>query len=259
MTGLVRAELRKLVTTRMWVVALIGALVCGGGLVGIGALVGLENSQPPLPGLDTAAGARLLVGFSGFAVIVPALVGAVAVTAEYRHGTIATAFLAVPRRWPVLLAKLIAAVVVGTAFGLVTAVSAGGALYLGALVHGQVVGLPFGTVAELLARVAAAMAAYTVLGVGVGAVLRNQTLTLAVLGGYLYMGELALLLIPGVNIVYPFLPGGATAALTGFSVLSEQTGAGVLLPAIGGALVLVGWSAAAAIGAVAVPLRRDVA
>lgn len=60
------------------------------------------------------------------------------------------------------------------------------------------------------------------------------------------------------NTVYPFLPGGATAALTGFSVLTEQVGAGVLLSAAGGALVLVGWAVAAAIGAVAVPIRRDV-
>lgn len=258
MIGLMIGELRKLMTTRLWIVGLVGAVLSGGGLVGILALSGPENAQPPLPGLDTADGARLVLGFAGFAVIVPALIGAVMVTAEYRHRTITTGFLAVPRRWPLLVAKLAAASVVGLGFGLIAAGSAGAAVYLGAAVHGQVLGLPPGTVVTLLARVAAAMAAYTVLGVGVGALLRNQTLTLGVLGGYLYMGELALLMIPGVNLAYPFLPGGATAALTGFSMLSQLAGAGALLPAAGGALVMAGWAALAAGVATVLPLRRDV-
>ena len=260
---LVRAELRKLTTTRVWLVAVIGALVSGGGLVGLGAVIGLEHSDPPLPALDTPTGARLLIGLAGFGVIAPALLGAVAVTAEYRHGTISTAFLAAPRRWPVLAAKLLAAVVLGTVFGLLTAVSAAAGLYLGAAVNGLPVGLPPAGVAELLGRVAAAMTAYTALGVGVGALLRNQTVTLAVLGGYLYAGEVVLLLIPGVAAAYPYLPGGATAALTGFGVLVEQATqvsgtSAPLLPAAGGALVLAGYAAVAAVAALLLPLRRDV-
>jgi ABC-2 type transport system permease protein len=259
----IRAELHKLATTRLWLAGLVGAVLCGGGLVGLGAIVGLENGDPPLPGLGTPEGVRLLIGLAGLTVLVPALLGAVTVTAEYRHRTIGLAFLAAPRRWPVLTAKLMAALLAGAAFGLVAALSAGGGLYLGAAVHSSPVGLPPAEVGVLLARLGAAMAAYTVLGAGVAALLRDQTLTLAVLGGYLYVGEFALLLVPGVNAAYPYLPGGATAALTGFTVLAEQAaqvsgGTAHLLGTAGGALVLAAYAGAAACAAVLLPLRRDV-
>ncbi|MFD2349515.1 hypothetical protein ACFSTC_09240 [Nonomuraea ferruginea] len=79
------------------------------------------------------------------------------------------------------------------------------------------------------------------------------------------MVETALMLVPGVKELYPFLPGGATAALTGFTYLSEavatQTGtsATALLPAAAGGAVLVAYALVAAAVAVAAPLRRDIA
>jgi hypothetical protein len=94
--------------------------------------------------------------------------------------------------------------------------------------------------------------------------LRNQVAALAVVVGYLYFAELALLAIPGVNVVYPYLPGGATAALTGFGYmvdsLAAQTGqAGrELLSAPMGAVVLAGYALVACVLAIAFPLRRDV-
>ncbi|GAB3490542.1 hypothetical protein [Amycolatopsis cihanbeyliensis] len=116
----------------------------------------------------------------------------------------------------------------------------------------------------LLARIAAALAVYTVLGVALGALLRNQVAALLIVGGYFYAGETALLLIPGVNAAYPFMPGGAASALTGFSYLADatasQTGTAAtsLLPAPLGALVLLGYALLAATLAIAAPLRRDI-
>lgn len=110
------------------------------------------------------------------------------------------------------------------------AITAGLALYGTAAAHGATVGLDGGTVAALLARIVAMMAVYTVIGVGVGALLRNQVATLAVVVGYLT------------------------------DAMAQQTGqvGGSLLSTAGGALLLLGYAAVAAGLAVAFPLRRDV-
>ncbi|MCG5218379.1 ABC transporter permease subunit [Streptosporangium soli] len=263
MIALVRAEFRRLLSTAAWKWALLGAAGVGGGLVGLIALIGPENSDPPLPGLETAEGAGMVLGLVSLTVIIPALFGATAVTSEYRHGTITPTFLFAPRRGGVLTAKLLVYAVAGLVYGLVTALSAGVALQAGAIANGVQLGVSTGTLAALLLRVAVTMAVYTVLGVGVGALLRNQVAALAVIGFYLYMGESLLLFIPGVNTIYPFLPGGATSALTDFTLLADAAdqavgiGAGLLSPPAG-ALVLLAYTLVAAALAIALPLRRDV-
>ncbi|MGN9842262.1 hypothetical protein ACTMTI_29460 [Nonomuraea sp. H19] len=78
------------------------------------------------------------------------------------------------------------------------------------------------------------------------------------------MIETVLMLIPGIKVLYPYLPGGATAALTGFTYLADaiasQTGtsAAQLLSAPAGAAVLVCYALIAVAVAVASPLRRDI-
>lgn len=264
MIPLVKAELRRLLSTWLWLGALVTAIVAGGGLVGLLGLLGPQNLQPPMPGLDTAAGVRSVLGVLTFTVLMPTVFGTIAMTSEYRHGTIGLTFQFAPRRWTVLTAKLVAFAIGGTCYGLAAATSAGFALYGTTALRGVTVGLEPLTVIELLLRIAVTMAVYTVLGAGIGALLRNQVAALGVVVGYLYIGELAILAIPGVNIVYPYLPGGATAALNDFVYLTEsmaqQTGNTIspLVSATAGALILAGYSALAAILAIAFPLRRDV-
>ncbi|MEU5941224.1 ABC transporter permease [Micromonospora sp. NPDC047548] len=263
MSHLVRAEFRRLFATRLWIWAVVAAVVFGGGLVGLLTVIGPENVNPPLPGLDTEAGIRAVLGLAGLGVIAPALFGATAVTSEYRHRTISATFLFAPRRWSVLAAKLFAYLVAGVAYGLITATTAGIALYAGMAVRDVPTGAPLDVVAGLLLRLVVAMAAYTVLGVGIGALVRNQVIALAGLGAYLYMGENLLLFVPGVNVAYPFLPGGATAALTNFTALTQvahdTTGAAPqLLSPQAGAGLLIAYAVAAALLAIVLPLRRDV-
>lgn len=259
----VRAELRRLFSTPLWKWGPPLALLSGGVLTAVVVLVGPENFDPPMPGVDTGPGVRLVLSLIGLTVLVPALFGALAVTSEYRHRTITYTFLFAPRRHRVLTAKLAAYAVAGTGYGLIVAASAGVALYGAAAARGVEVGVSVETVVGILASLAVMMAAYTVIGVGLGALLRDQTATLAVLVAYLYVVEHLLMLVPGVSAVYPFLPGGATAALTQSSLMGEAavevTGsAATLLPPVLGVLVLLSYALLAAAAAVLLPMRRDV-
>lgn len=262
--ALVTAELRRLAATRLWWVGLLVAVGFGGGLTGALALTGPEHFTPPMPGLHTATGVRLVLGMLGFTAFVPAALGTLAMTTEYRYRTVDVTFLFVPARGRVVVAKLVAYTVAGLAYGATLAVTAGLGLYGGAAARGVPLGLSAPVVAGLLARIGVAMAVYTVLGVAVGALLRNQILALAVVVGYLYAGETLLMIIPGVNTLYPVLPGGALSALTGFHYVADAvaqqvpTGGIRLLPPTTGALLLLGYAAVAATVAVLAPLRRDV-
>ncbi|MFI7700004.1 ABC transporter permease [Nonomuraea sp. NPDC049480] len=263
MTALLAAEWTRLTRTRLWLWGLLAALGSG-ALVGLLALVGPENFTPPLPGLDTAQGTHVLLGLLGFTVFAPALLGTIAVSAEYRHRTITTTTLFAPRRWTWLAAKLAVYTGTGLAYGAIAATVAGAALFGVVMLKGITLGLPALTVTALLARIALTMAVYTLLGVAVGALLRNQVTALVAVGAYFYMIEAALMLIPGIKVLYPYLPGGATAALTGFTYLADaiasQTGtsAAHLLSAPAGAAVLVCYALIAVAVAVAAPLRRDI-
>lgn len=264
MKQMIVAEWFRLTSTRLWLWAAIAAVLSGGGLVGIVVGVGPSNVDPPMPALDTASGAASVLGIASVTLFVPAVFGTVAMTGEHRHRTITTTFVFAPVRWRVLAAKLVVHAGAGLAYGVVLAVSATSALYGGAGLHGTSVGLPVSDVITFMVRLVAAAGVYTLIGVGVGGLLRNQIVALGVVIGYFYLVELVLLLIPGVSHAYPFLVGGATSALLGFSYLTEsvssQTGTAAvhLFPPLGGALTLLGYATLASVVAVALPLRRDV-
>lgn len=264
MIRIIHAEILRLTTTRQWMWALIASVACGGGLIGMLTVVGPQNFDPPMPGLNTAEGVRGMLGLLSITVMVPAAWGTLAMTSEYHHGTITSTFAFAPRRGAVLFAKLATITIGGGIYGLVQAVTAAIGLYAGSAVASTPVGLDASTVATLLLRLAATMAVYALLGAAMGALIPHRITALAIVVGYLYLGEYVLLAIPGVNTIYPFLPGGATAALTDFSYVADAMAdqisgsASAILPTPIGAIVLLGYAAVAAVLAVAMPLRRDV-
>lgn len=263
MTDLLRAEFLRFFGTRLWLVHLGAALACGLGLTGLIVLIGPENADPPMPGLDTAEGVGSLLGLAQVTLFLPAALGTFSVTSEYRHGTIGTTFLSVPRRGRVLLAKLITQATVGIGYGLVLAAGVGAALALAALLQPGPLGAPVAAIVATLFRVALAATVYALLGVAIGALVRHQIVALVVVLGYFYVVETLLMIIPGVNQLYAWLPGGATAALTRSTWLSEtlanQTSAAAvgLVPVWAGGLLLLGYAAVASLAAIASPLRRD--
>ena len=264
MNRLIKAEFRRLLATRMWWGALLVGGLLGGGLIGMLTLVGPENFDPPMPGLHTEQGVRTVVGFLGYTAFVPAAIGTLAVTSEYRHRTINFTFLFAPRRWQVLVAKIVAHGAAGACYGLVLATTSALAFFGAAAVKGVTLGMPATGIIELLARTGLAMVAYTVLGIGMGALIRNQVAALAVVIGYLYAGETLLMMIPGIRHLYPWLPGGAAAALTDFTAISDALSQQMstdpirLLSPVAGLLVLLAYTALAGTAAVLSPMRRDV-
>ncbi|WP_443209155.1 hypothetical protein [Rhodococcus rhodochrous] len=261
----VRGELTRLFSTRLPMWALIAAVASGAGLTGLLGLVGPENASPPMPALDTSEGVGIAIGLAGLLLFVPALFGTVAITSEYRHQTIGSTFLAVPRRGRVLGAKLAVYSVFGLAYGLLMSLSSAIALWSVATMRGITLGAAAGDLVTLLARLAVAAAIYTMLGMGIGALARNQLVAVGVALGYFYLVEPALMIVPGLGAFYPFLPGGATASLMDFTFLADTVaqesslGVPALLSPLVGVLVLLGYAAAASVVAVVSPLRRDLA
>ncbi|MEE2060750.1 fused MFS transporter/spermidine synthase family protein [Rhodococcus artemisiae] len=265
MNHAIRGEFTRLFSTRLPLWALIAAVASGAGLTGVLGLIGPENASPPMPGLDTPEGVGIAVGLTGLLLFVPALFGTVAITSEYRHRTIGTTFLAIPRRGTLLGAKLFVYSIFGLVYGLLMSLSSATALWSVAAVRDVALGASATDLATLLTRMAAAAAIYTVLGVGIGALVRNQLVAVGIVLGYFYFLEPVLMILPGVHTLYQFLPGGATAALTDFTfladTLTQETSMSepAMLSPLTGALVLVFYAAIASVAAVAAPLRRDLA
>jgi ABC-type transport system involved in multi-copper enzyme maturation permease subunit len=261
---MIRGEFTRLFAVRLHRWAVLAAVLCGGGLTGLLALVGPENATPPMPGIDTPQGAALVVGITGVLLFVPALIGAIGVSGEYRHRTVATTYLAAPRRGRVLAAKLIVYCVLGLGYGVIASLTSAAALGAGAVLRGVELTLGAADLAGLLVRLAVAATVYTVLGAGIGALARNQLVAVGIVVGYFYFLEYVLLIVPGINAAYPYLPGGATASLTSFTfvanTVAEQTASAgpSLLPAAAGAAVLVGYAALTTGLASVLSLHRDI-
>lgn len=179
-----------------------------------------------------------------------ALLGAMSFTAEIRHGTIRPTLLACPDRGRVVGAKLVASTLIGAAYGLAaSAVAAAvGVAMLG--IRGVGVDLDGGDYALLILGGAAASALLAAIGVGVGALLRDQVPTMIGITAWLlfveglFGGQLA--------DVSKFAPGALGMAISG----QEPD---TLLSPLVSLLLLAIYAAAAAVAGAGATSRRDVA
>jgi hypothetical protein len=196
---------------------------------------------------DTADDARNALDTSPAALF--ALIGAiVGVTGEYRHGTIASTFLAVPVRRRQLVAQALAYVLAGA---LLVTVSWLVQLVVGLpLLSSQ--GAPHPETADLVSLIGREMLAAALLGglgVGVGALVANQPAAIVgTLIALLFVEPTLGALVSGTDGYGPF---GAVTALAG-------NGSDEGPSQLGAAFVLAGWVAALlAAGALATE-HRDV-
>ncbi|MFI2753002.1 ABC transporter permease [Cellulomonas sp. P22] len=262
-------EYRKLVTTRMWWV-LLGAMalymaflavVLTWSLVEAGGAVTSDVGSGGMVLSPRAVAETVYSLAPTFGYVFPVLVGAFAVTGEFRHKTLTPTLLAEPRRSVVLGAKLVSTLVVGLLFGVVgTLATAGpGAAVLAAL--GEPTYLTDPAVLRSLALCVVALAVWAVVGVGFGALLPNQVAVIVVLLAFTQLVEPVLRTVLGLvswgQGVAAYLPGAAGEAIVGGSFFSTS-GLATLLSPWQGFLVLLGYALVfAAIGR-ATTLRRDI-
>ena len=248
MTRLVSAEIFKLRTTRTFYGIVGGAL----GLVLVIVIVAAATATWQ-PG-DTPL--RDLVGISGFAQVFALVLGILAVTSEFRHGTITPSLLVVPDRVRLTLAKLGASLASGLMLGLA---STGLAAAIGAAIlsaRGIDTGLTGSQVTKLIVGGTIATALYAALGVGVGALVRNQVGAIVGSLVYLFVLENLLQIVKALRdplAKYGF--GGVGQGLTG----SGDVGADhPPLGQVSAGLVLAGYCALFLIAGIAMMRRRDI-
>lgn len=248
MSALLRAELLKLRTTRT-ALGLLGAMfalvVFAVLLHGLG--VGVENADSASDQLTIVLGPGERLG-----VLFAALLGAMSMTAEIRHGTIRPTFLVTPWRERVVAAKLGACFLTGAVFGLVAGATAAAAGTVAFWTRGIDVLLDGGDYLLLIAGTAGAAALWAAIGVGVGAVARNQVPALiGVCAWLLFVEGLLIGDVADISAIGRYAPGAAAGAVTG------QDPGTLLAPAVALALLALYAAAATVVGALATS-RRDV-
>jgi ABC-type transport system involved in multi-copper enzyme maturation permease subunit len=244
-TGQLRAELLKQRSTQTTFLLLLA-------MVGLVALASALHVLAPSPSSLTSLKHQLQVFEVGTRVgmLFAALVGAMAITAEIRYGTIRPTFLVTPRRGPVLAAKLAVSALAGIVFGLIAEGLMAGATTAALSARGIDNQLTSGDYLQLLAGGTVAAALWAMIGLGVGALVRNQVATLVGLCAWMLLVEN--LLLPFVPDAGRFTPGAAGLGLAG-SIADK------LLTPAPAALALALYAAAAAGGGWLATLRRDVA
>ncbi len=230
MTNLIASELFKLRTTRTFY-ALMGTSLALVLLptIPVAAFVKFTGSDSPVE--------VLLFFLGGLVQTFALLIGVLAVTNEFRHGTITPSLLVVPNRLRLMSAKLAAALIVGLVMGIV----ATGLII--AIVGFFASTRDFANPGDKLSMFiggSLTTALYAALGVGIGALVRNQVG--AVVGALVYIFVLepilggVLSLWDAVDDIMPkYSLGAVSNALADVNVDDSTT---LLSQAAGGALLV---------------------
>jgi ABC-type transport system involved in multi-copper enzyme maturation permease subunit len=243
MTDQLLSELRKMRSTRTNLGLLAGMI----GLILLTVLLnGFITKKPELAEMKYQY-AVLSAGTA--AALFAALIGVMAITSEFRHGTIRSTFLVTPRRSRVIAAKVVASLLMGIVFGLVAISISFGVGYAILTGRGIDVALDTGHVVLLVVGTVFMTALWAAMGVGIGAVVRNQVFAvIGVIVWALLVDDLIRALLPDVG---RFTPVGASDSVTaGFADY-------LLAPALG-ALLLAAYALVVVAAGATLVARRDV-
>jgi hypothetical protein len=229
-----RAEWTKLRTQPAAFWTLLSAVILVIGF-GIGYSL-LRVARPPHGSAAIASFDPAAISLSGvqLAQIAVGVLGVLLITSEYSTGLIRTTFAAVPRRLPVLWGKATLVTVAVAAVSLPAAFAA----FLGgqSILSHQHLSVPLSGPGVVRAVIGSALylAVIGLLGLGLGAIIRNAAGGVASLFGVLYGLPLAAGFLPGTWApdVTKYLPATAGQAVTAVqpdpTLLQPWTGFGVL-------------------------------
>ncbi len=234
---LISAELFKLRTTRAFYALAGGAL----GFTLLVTTLGAIFDQSEL-----VLGDVMMVAF--FTQLITLVIGILCITNEFRHGTITPTLLVSPVRPRLVLAKVVASLLVGLVLGLAACGIIAGVVALD--------GGDGDEALKLIAGGAILAGVYAVLGVALGAIIRNQVG--AIIGAlvYLLLLEGLIGLVPGIDDVLPIYGlGGTSQSLRATDAGDPGTD---FLAQVPGGLLLAGYVAVFVIAGIAVMRNRDV-
>lgn len=220
--NLIRAEFRKLLSTKLWWVLLIPSVLLALGWSWIWSALATSFAEalaqdPDFRQLGVSLDNLPIAGFGmaraiNITTIFPMVLGGLAVASEIQRKTITTTFLTASTRLSVLSAKLITYVAVGLIYGLLNVGVCGVGILLGARGHSDL--LPSAENWLLLAGAGIlATLMWTLLAVGLGALLGNTIATLLSLLLYSILVENLLVLVLPFHIP-AFLPNQAADGMT---------------------------------------------
>ncbi|WP_291407757.1 ABC transporter permease subunit [Actinophytocola sp.] len=226
MGRLIKAEFRKILTTKLWWAMMIPAFILALAWAwGVSALTTdivddvadeaiLTQFNISIDQLSWSAIA--LTRSMNIATIFPMIFGALALASEINRKTITTSFLTAPNRGSLLSAKAVTYVVWGLIFGVLIAVGAS----LGTVIGSGSDYLPSGGDWLMIALSGIlGCLLWTLLGLGVGALLGSPVGALVLLLIYsLIVGPIGDLVMTGLtdgSYLAGFLPNGAANGLTG--------------------------------------------
>lgn len=251
MRRLVRAEFRKIATTKLWWGMLLASMVFA-ALAVIAQLAGNGVTGNPAASLTSARGQQAVLSAATFGDIFTLVVGIIAVTSEYRHLTCRPTFVFEPRRGRIVTAKLAAY----TCLGMLYAAAAVLMVFAIALpwLAGQHVRINWIRYHLLwvIGGDLATITAFTLIGIGIGVLVRNQTAAIITALAYvLVLGPLTQL-IPGVRALYRWLPTAAADAVTNTDHSNHK-----LLPPGIGLTIFLAWALAFTTAGWWITQRRD--
>jgi ABC-2 type transport system permease protein len=252
MGRLITAEFHKLATTRLWLWLLLSSVALTALYASLAIAFG-DTPDNPTPPLASPGGQRTVFSVGQGAGTLLAVLAAIALTGEFRHQTATTTFLASPQRGRVVLAKLIAYGLVGIGYALVCiAVTIAIAL---PWLNAKGIQIPLGGngIPATLAGVVAAVVIFGLIGVGLGALIREQVATVVGLLVYLFIAEPIVTRIPALHSWTIYLPGAAANALTQVAQANQE-----FLPPWQGGLVLTAYGLILAAAGTLAITRRDI-
>lgn len=265
MTGAIKAELRKFFTTRMWWGMAAAVAVTSAGFAFLFAIVytlDLSAEEMQASGMGSGDPSQIAnsVYTGGISVgyLLMLTIGVMQIGSEYRHKTITSTFLAVPRRARAMLAKVAALGVLGAMYAVISMVFA---VAIGAIVLSArgAEAFPSSDVWRTIALSLLVLALWALIGLGVGILIPNQVAALLIGVGVAWIVEPILGLVLNIwettsEYVAPYLPSAATQATLN---AVAQPGAHPL-EWWAGALTLTAWAAVFAGLGIWRTMRQDI-
>jgi len=242
---LVRAELRKLTTTKMpW--AFLAVLVTIAGITAVAVIVGTD-ADGSKAFISTAVDQKSLMAFAYNGLMIAGLFGAIAVAREYGHDTVVPTFLIEPRRHRAVLAQLVAVTLAGALLGFVGTALTMVAVSLSLTATDFSFMLSAGDVTQLLAASSFAAATGALLGAGIGTLVRNTGGAVAALVVIQFIAPP--LAVQLMSEAISWVPGTLANVASG---VADDVGMAASLTA------MVAWATVPAIMSIFVAQRRDV-